>query len=365
MINYYEVLNLDSNLVGNEFKKEWNKMQKKWLNRQNAHILQHRQEAERLLGIIQEAEKVLLDERSRQEYDQKIANANTNTRERQETSYQEEPAANIEDLMNEAWDFIANNRYADAIAVSKYATSLNPAESYSWSTLGYAHYLWDEYDAAVKAYKQAIELSVNHATLYHDLANVYLEHPDMSMEESVKLAADLNRRALDIDPDATSFKFQSAIISRLRKEHDKAISILLELSKADPENEGYRNELCTNYYMHSLAFMYFNEYDKRYYVINQEQGETAFSLLNESLKYASSEEDLADVNAMKNVVYSSLQTKYNSPGYRAFVWPGIGLFLALLSASFWLFLICAVLIGSIIKMNYVPVWKVNKLSLGL
>jgi WD40 repeat protein len=69
MINYYKELDLEINSTTEELKSDLTASFKTWQSRVNAPDLQRRQEAERKCQILLEAEKVLLDETKRKEYD--------------------------------------------------------------------------------------------------------------------------------------------------------------------------------------------------------------------------------------------------------------------------------------------------------
>ena len=76
MDNYYELFSLDKSLGINEINEKLHEEEKKQIGRQNAANIDKRQEAERLLVKIMEAENVFKNEASRSEYDKQLLESN-------------------------------------------------------------------------------------------------------------------------------------------------------------------------------------------------------------------------------------------------------------------------------------------------
>lgn len=74
MINYYEILQLNNNASKNEIEKRIIELQRKWLGRINAPDFNYRQEAERMIKLLEEAQSILLDVSKRVEYDRLLEN---------------------------------------------------------------------------------------------------------------------------------------------------------------------------------------------------------------------------------------------------------------------------------------------------
>ncbi len=76
MDNYYELFSLDKSLGIDEINEKLHEEKKKQIGRQNAANLDKRQEAERLLAKIMEAENVFKNEASKSEYDKQLLRSN-------------------------------------------------------------------------------------------------------------------------------------------------------------------------------------------------------------------------------------------------------------------------------------------------
>ena len=70
--NYYELLNLNSNADEGTIRDSIEQTNRKWLNRINAPDLNRRQEAEKMIQLLEEAEKVLLNQQERRKYDAEL-----------------------------------------------------------------------------------------------------------------------------------------------------------------------------------------------------------------------------------------------------------------------------------------------------
>ncbi|MEC2075950.1 tetratricopeptide repeat protein [Metabacillus fastidiosus] len=358
MDNYYEILNLDMELEGEALKKELNKVQKKWIARQNAPDLNRRQEAERILNIVQQAEQILLDESKRKEYNEQLLHREMN-KPLIENSTEENP----EGLLAQAWDLLRENRYADAIVVARQATSIQESDPNAWKTLGYAYYMWNDYEPAINCYKEAINIAPNNSGYYYDLSNIYLDHPDMIQTDKLAKAKELNRKALHINPEEDSYQLQSAVIDRFMEDFDQAIATLEYLLTQNNNNPSYRAELAYSYYYKALNFLFFNEHEGLYYVINKEDGEKALNCFEKALSYADNEDDIVEIQHWINIINQSFEKKFDYPGFKAFVIPLLGLLIGLLSSAVWLILVSIGLSVWIYYANYVPVWKMNKVLL--
>lgn len=88
MRNYYEELNLDSQLSSEQLSEVLKKERKKWATRQNAPDMGARQKAEQQLELINEAMKVLCDKKEKSKYDKELKKAmkKGNVEQAQETS---------------------------------------------------------------------------------------------------------------------------------------------------------------------------------------------------------------------------------------------------------------------------------------
>ena len=278
-----------------------------------------RQEAERILSIIQQAESILYDEAKRRDYDEQLSNYVN-----QEPAYIGAEGQDVEGYIAEAWDFLRENRYADAIVAAKNATVLNENNPDAWETLGYAHYMWNDYDKAIQSYNKAIDLAPNNASHYYDLCNVYLDHSEMNETEKMNKALELNQKALYISPNESPYLVQNAIIDYNLSNYDQTIETLEKVIAQDPDNSSCKSILAVAYHDRALTdYLFYNEEDGLRYIIDPTDGEKALNCFQKASFYGEGQDDV-DINEINNWIEftkSSLEKKFNFPGVKAFVIP--------------------------------------------
>lgn len=76
LINFYTELNLDQNSSIHEIKEDITRLFKVWQARVNAPDFKRRQEAEKMCQILLEAEKILLNQEKRKNYDEQLKKVN-------------------------------------------------------------------------------------------------------------------------------------------------------------------------------------------------------------------------------------------------------------------------------------------------
>lgn len=363
MINYYQILNINPELDAIDLKKEILKVQKKWIIRQNAPDLKRRQEAERILSIIQEAEKILCDDVKRREYDDQLSNYVN-----EELVYEGTEGQDCQSFISVAWDLLRENHYADAIIAAKEAVTINGDNPDAWEVLGYSCYMWNNYDDSIQSYNKAIDLVPNNASYYYDLCNVYIDHPDMNESEKYNKAIEFNQKALYISPNEDPYQLQNALINYNLENYDQAIETLEKLIAQDPDNPVCKSLLASSYYNKGLTeFFFYNEDNGLRYIIDPVDGEKALECFQKASIYGEGQDDV-NVNQISELIdntQNSLQKRFDFPGIKAFVMPTLLLFVGLVSLNLWLSIIMIALIGLICYTNYAPSWKINKVNLGL
>ena len=198
--NYFNVLNLDMNASPEEIRKALTEHQRRWLARANAPELSHRQEAERMIQLLEEAEGILLDENKRQEYMVKIQQQAV-LGVSADTQGQQLDGKTLARLIEEARVLINQERYADAIVAAKQAVTADPGHPEAWSVLAKAHYQWNNHAEAIDAYRMAIDIAPNVDTYYYDLAQLYID------KRNLKLALECAQKALYLKPNDPNYIF--------------------------------------------------------------------------------------------------------------------------------------------------------------
>ena len=119
MENYYELLQVNPNIGASELKEKLIEAQRKWLGRTNAPDLKRRQDAERKVEILAEAEVILLDEAKRSEYNRMLEGSKPEVNTNQQEQFDNPTETTAQELIDLAWSLLEEGRVADAIVVGK------------------------------------------------------------------------------------------------------------------------------------------------------------------------------------------------------------------------------------------------------
>ncbi len=282
MINYYQELNIDPNLKSEQLSEALKNAQRKWIGRTNAPDLNRRQEAERKVSIIAEAQKILLDENKRSEYDSQLKNSVPSKNEAPNINVNQENT-NVASLIQQAWDLINSGRYADAIMVARRATEVDGSNADAWAVLGYADYSWNNVQDAIYEYKKAIALMPNNDTYYCDLGNILLDHNRLAEAE------DCANKAMHLAPNKNYNRLLFGNIAVAKNEYDRAITIFKELMAEEPNNESYKRVIADCYYSKGINYCF--HHDNGYiYCIDEQCTKNMIDCMKQAKQFAKNPE---------------------------------------------------------------------------
>jgi tetratricopeptide (TPR) repeat protein len=242
LINYYQLLNLAPSAGEDEIRTAIKRELRVNSGRTNHPNLQKRQEAERKVEQLEQAEEILLDAAKRSEYDAKLRSAPAEVK-------KESRGVDVggKDLVQLGWQLLIDDNVADAMFVAKKATEADGGNADAWALLGQAKFRWGEPQDAIYEYKRAIELRPNDGEFYYDLGCIYesIDQPGDALTQY--------QRAAKIAPTQTMYR---AAIGALMVKHNEAaegVRILEQCHQEDPENESYRWFLALAYHDRSIA----------------------------------------------------------------------------------------------------------------
>jgi tetratricopeptide (TPR) repeat protein len=365
--NFYEILQVDPNISMPELKEKLMEAQRKWLGRTNAPDLKRRQEAERMVELLQEAEEILLNESKRNEYNRELESYRYNSDSGPKPII-DHNTLDVDALIEEAWKLLERGRTADAIVVGKRATEKSSGNAEAWAVLARAHYMWNEYDDAIYEYKKAIDIEPNNDVFYYDLSDVYLDHERLSLNERLNLAEQVIQKAIKIKPNERAYHFRIAVIARYKENYDQAIDILQKLIQTHGKDPSLGNELALNYYYKCLSKMYPSNVNGQtyYYFISKESAEEGLVLLKEAKIYATDRNLLEEIQTFIDLAERSLKMKllvgrFLKVGSIPFLW----FLIALANFSLTNIIISGLLLYGAWRFSRVPVWKNNREILAI
>jgi tetratricopeptide (TPR) repeat protein len=289
--------------------------------------------------------EIFLDDNKRKEYDSNLIKEEKQLKPKIEKI--EVNSVDAEVLKQQAQDLILNNRVADAIAAARRATEINGADPYSWSTLGYADYLWGNINDAIYEFRKAISLAPNNDGFYLSLGLIYIDI------DKIDLAIECANRAMSINPEQPNNKYLKAILARMNGDFDTAISILKEIIKVEPNNYSWRYELCDNLLCKTNKYNYINNKN-----ISRSRTEEAIKacleLLNDANVYVMDQQQLEKIDESIKLYEDDLKKFFCKSCLVGAVIPTIVLFL--FKSVLWKISALSVIV-LVVKFSYISKWK--------
>jgi Flp pilus assembly protein TadD len=229
MVNYYKMLELQPTAKEDEIKKAINKELRNWSKRTNDPRLERRQEAERQVKDLGDAEAILLEPAKRAEYDKQLRTAPT-----EERQVDDSDLAGKADLVQEGWQLLIAGNISDALYVATKATEKKGNDPEAWALLAQAKFRWGDVEDAIYEYKRAIKLKPNIAPYYFDLGSVY------ESAERWSDALQQYQRASQIEPSTTMYRAAIGILLLKNDLYKDSIEILEQCMQEEPDNKTYQ-----------------------------------------------------------------------------------------------------------------------------
>jgi len=271
MDNFYDILKISPTASAEEIKKAINKELRIWSTKTNSAKLEVRQQAERMVKCLDEAETLLLDSSKKSEYDRNLKSSPKQESHVDSSTYKDKGG---EDLVPLAWRLLSEGNVADALFVATKATEQQGSNADAWALLGQAKYQWGETEDAIYEYKRAIQLKPNEAFYYFDLGTIY--ESIERWEEALKQY----QRASQIEPATSMYRAAVAGIFVQHGMYREGVEILEQCVKEEPNNKSYQWLLAVAYHEGMLTSWWRHPEDGKYYCISKEQADDATAILN-------------------------------------------------------------------------------------
>jgi len=236
MQNFYQILSIEQAAKEPEIKEAIRNALRLWTNRTNAPQMDRRQEAERTVKLIEEAETILLNAAKRAEYDQKLRSAPAD-----EGATDHKVLEAAKDLIAEGRRLLTDGNIADALYVATKATERDGSNPEAWALLGEARFRFGDVEDAIYEYKRAIKLKPNDPFYYADLGDVF------NATNNLDEALTQYQRAAKIAPNVPMFRAGIGRVLLRQEKSTEAIPILEGCVKEDPQNEYFQWELAIAY----------------------------------------------------------------------------------------------------------------------
>lgn len=243
MENYYRALNIAPTATEEEIKKAILRDRRLWNNRTNAPDLERKQEAERMVTLLANAEQILLDPTRKQQYDLALRTAPT-----EQAKVNETKADSQQDWVRESRRFLSDGDIPSALYAANQATQVDGSNPEAWAVSAQAKFRWGQVPDALYEYKRAIDLRPNEAQYYFDRGNVYESIEDWPN------ALQNYQWASRVDPMSTMYRASMGGMCYQLDRYEEAVAILKQCVAEAPDNRTYREYLalayCTGSYEH-------------------------------------------------------------------------------------------------------------------
>ena len=330
MQNYYLMLGLNQTASEEEIKAAISTKRKAEAKNQNHAKLERRQEAERIMQVLHEAQLTLLDSQRRAKYDQELQSAP-----REEREIDDSDLKGKEDLVAMGWQLLIKGEVADALYVATEATTRDASNADAWALLGQAKYRWGETEDAIYEYKRAIKLRPNDAEFYYDLGNVY-ESADMPNEAYTQY-----QRAAQINPKETYYRAAAGALLIKKNEFEEGIRIIEQCIKEEPENDSYKWFHALGLYQRAESHFWENPETGLITVTSKEAAEKAGQDIDQALALKYDDDELrAELKKSKEYLNDMNKRKFFGSWVLVIVWalfyvvPGILMYVASLRPQY-------------------------------
>lgn len=243
MENYYQILEISPSASEEEIKKALFATYRKWSNRTNAPQLERRQEAERIVKLLQTVEEILLDPEKRAIYDRQLLDEPSSTPEaRMEPTTPVEPGET--DGVEKGWLLLHEGKTLEALSLAKKFIESNEETAEAWDLLVEIHHKRGEQEKAIEACKQTIRLNSDSASNYARLGRL------LEAAEQLEDARIQYKQAWKLDPNSLEYCGAVGILSVKTEQYTEALAPLEKCIEDEPDQK--KNSM----YQWYLAFAY-------------------------------------------------------------------------------------------------------------
>jgi len=304
MQNFYKLLNIQPTAKESEVKEALHTALRLWSNRTNAPQIDRRQEAERMVKLLEEAEAILLNQAKRAEYDRNLKTAGPSA-----PHENREAVDSATNMIEEGRRLLAEGNIGDALYAATKATEREGGNPEAWALLGRARFRFGDVEDAIYEYKRAIKLKPNEGDYYSELGDIY--------DDTGKLDDALTqyKKAAQVEPGVPWYRGQVGYMLRKQGNIAEATQVLEQCVKEKPDSEVFRYELAVAYVYGCQACWTFvpegAEIPSNYYPTSREQILKGLEFLRKAESMNSDDPNLKEtISNFKGVVKESIGRKY-------------------------------------------------------
>lgn len=222
-VDYYELIKVDPQADTATIEQAIRGVRKRYRNLEGSPDLTQRSAAERMMVMLSEAEKVLLNSYMRSEYDAKRASEI----ERRENEKKQAD----KDWLADAEEYMSSKQYGSALFAAEEATRQQPGNPWAWATRGFAAFYLDKYDEAEYSARESLKIDGSYLPGITLLAEVCIQ------TENYDEALLLSEHGLHLDPTAFDFADNKVRVFLLTDRYSDALKAARENVEKFPEND--------------------------------------------------------------------------------------------------------------------------------
>lgn len=274
-VNFYEILEIAPTANAEKIKEAIKQQRRTWAKRQSHPDQQKRHEAELRIGQIAEAERTLLSDGGRKQYDQKLANYRPPAA----------PAADVSgDWLERAREFLFRGDANSASYAAREATQQQGNNADAWAVRARASLMLGRQNDAVFEFQEALRIQPNEPEFHFDLGTVYESNGQWNS------AMQCYEAASKLAPQVIMYRLAIASVYLQNDRAAQAMPILEQAIKEDPDSQIVQFYLAVG--LHDLAVDSMVQMrDGTYHIISAESANRVLELARraQSLKFDDAE----------------------------------------------------------------------------
>ncbi|MCA0308553.1 MAG: tetratricopeptide repeat protein [Actinobacteria bacterium] len=226
-VDFYDILNLPQTADAARIRDGIRVQRRLWNKRAGQADPTGKQLAERRIRELAEAERVLLDQGRRQQYDASFSSERSRAQAEQSSAGTSAGATN---WLQRARDFIEAGNAHSANYAAREAIAVNGADHEAWSIRANSSFMLGDYRDAGFEFREAIRLQPQNATYHFDYGDALCANGEFSA------ALGEYESALRLDPGELVYKTAIANLYLLTSRPGEALNLMEDVVRQAPDN---------------------------------------------------------------------------------------------------------------------------------
>lgn len=302
LVDFYEILEIAPTASAEQIRQAIKQQRRTWAKRQGHPDQQKRHEAELRIGQIAAAERTLLSDSKRRQYDQELADYRPPA----------PPVADVSgDWVERAGDFLLRGDASSAAYAAREATQQDGGNAAAWAVRARASLMLGRQDHAVFELQEALRIQPNEPEYHFDLGTVYESEGQWSP------AIRCYEAASKLAPQVTMYRLAIASAHLQNDRPAQAVPILEQAHADDPRSEIVQYYLAVG--LHDLAVdSTVQMRDGTFHIISEQAAHKVLGLARRALSLEFTDAELRQsLEEQIDYAEGQLKVKFHVPWLRA------------------------------------------------